>query len=83
MISLSVVFITRIPNMLKAGNKIGTIKNAFSDMVKLRLHNRFFSQKFILIKLFSKVLVLYPIAANIMNAILKEIKRGSVDNGVS
>jgi hypothetical protein len=33
MLLLSVVFITCIPNILNAGNNIGTIKNAFSDVV--------------------------------------------------
>ena len=59
--------------MLKAGNKIGTIKNAFSDVVKLR----FGIEK--LWVLFN----LYPMIANTMNATLNEIKSEIVDNGVS
>jgi hypothetical protein len=74
---------TYIPNILNAGNITGTIKNAFSDVVKLRLCKRFFPQKFVLIKLFPKVLVLYPMIPKIINAILNEIKRGIIDNGVS
>lgn len=69
---LSVVFITFIPNMLNAGNKIGTNKNAFSDVFKLRFGKEKRGSLF----------TLYPIAANTMNAILNEIKRGVVDNGV-
>ena len=72
MILLSVVFITCIPNMLKAGNITGTIKNAFSEVVNL---------------IFSKerlkfLLTLYPIIANVMNVILSEINSGIVDKGV-
>ena len=72
MILLSVVFITRIPNMLNAGNIIGKIKKAFSDVVKLILGKEKRGSLF----------TLYPIAANTMNAILNEIKREIVDNGV-
>ena len=73
MILLSVVFIKFIPNMLNAGNEIGTIKNTFSDVLKLR-----FGREKILF-LFS----LYPIIANAMIAVLNEINSGIVDNGVS
>ena len=73
MILLSVVFITCIPNMLNAGNNIGTIKNAFSDVVKLRFGREKTPSLF----------VLYAMIVNTMNAILKEINNGMVDNGVS
>jgi hypothetical protein len=58
--------------MLNAGNKIGTIKKAFSDALKLRFGNEKKGSLF----------TLYPIATNTMNAILNEIKRGIVANGV-
>jgi len=70
---LSVVFIKFIPNMLNAGNKIGTIKNAFSDLFKLRLGR----------ERSGFLLILYPIIANTMDAILNEMRRGIVANGVS
>ena len=73
MILLSVVFITCIPNRLNAGNKTGTIKNAFSAVVKLRFGREKIGFLFIL----------YPAAPKTMNARLKEIKRGIVANGVS
>ena len=73
MILLSVVFIMCIPNMLNAGNTIGTIKNAFSDVFKLRVGR----EKILF--LFS----LYPIIANVMNATLTGINKGIVANGVS
>ena len=59
--------------MLSAGNKIGMIKNAFSDVFMLKLGRE-------------KVVFLFslePIIANTMNAILKEIRSGIVANGVS
>ena len=73
MMLLSVVFIICIPNMLNAGNKIGTIKNAFSDMVKLKFGR----------KKTELLFNLYPIIANTINARLNETKRGVVANGVS
>jgi hypothetical protein len=73
MVLVSVVFITCIPNMLNAGNTIGTIKNAFSDVLKLRVGREKIEFLF----------HLYPIIANTMNTMLKEIKREIVDNGVS
>ena len=72
MMLLSVVFMMCIPNMLNAGNKIGTIKNAFSDVLKLRLGK----EKFVFL------VVLYPIAANTINARLNEINNGTIDSGV-
>lgn len=73
MMLLSAVFITCIPNMLNAGNKIGTIKKAFSDMLKLRLGR----EKTVFL------FVLYPMIANTINARLNEINSGIVANGVS
>jgi hypothetical protein len=70
---LSVVFRMCIPNMLNAGNKIGTIKNAFSDVVKLRFGREKIGSLFIS----------HPITPNTINAILKDIKSEIVDNGVS
>jgi competence protein ComGC len=70
---LSIVFITYIPNMLKAGKVIGTIKNAFSEVLRLRFGREKTGGLF----------VLYPMKANAMNARLNEIKREIVDNGVS
>jgi hypothetical protein len=61
-----------VPSMLKAGNKIGTIKNAFSDVLKL------ISRREKTLFLF----VLYAMIANTTNAILNEIKREIVDSGV-
>jgi len=58
--------------MLNAGNITGTIKNAFSDMLILRFGKEKRSSLF----------TLYPITANTMNAILNEINRGTVNNGV-
>ena len=72
MVLLSVVFITCIPNILNAGNNIGTIKNAFSDVLKLRFGRENIGPLFIL----------YPIIANTINARLNEIKIGMVANGV-
>jgi hypothetical protein len=73
MILLSVVFIKFIPNMLNAGNKIGTIKNAFSVVLKLRFGREKISSLFIL----------YPLIANTINTILNGINNGTVANGVS
>jgi hypothetical protein len=73
MILLSVVFIMCIPNMLNAGNEIGTIKKAFSEVVKLRFGRERLGSLF----------NLYPTIANTMNAMLNEIKREIVDNAVS
>ena len=73
MVLLSVVFINRIPNMLNAGNKIGTIKKAFSDVFR----SRFGREKI------GSLFVLYTIIANVMKAILNDIKREIVDKGVS
>jgi hypothetical protein len=60
--------------MLSAGNKIGTIKNAFSDVLKLK----FGAGKV----RFSTLFNLYPMIASKMNIKLNEIKRGIVDNGI-
>jgi hypothetical protein len=59
--------------MLNAGNRIGTIKKAFSDVVRLRVGREKIGSLF----------VLYPIIANTTNARLNEIKREIVANGVS
>ena len=72
MVLVSVVFITCIPNMLNAGKSTGTIKNAFSDVVKLRCGREKTGSLFIL----------YPMIANMMNAMLNEINKGMVANGV-
>ncbi|MGB3345741.1 MAG: hypothetical protein WBA71_00585 [Candidatus Humimicrobiia bacterium] len=66
------MFITCIPNILSAGNKTGTIKNAFSDVLKLRFGREKIGSLFIL----------YPIIANTINTILNEISNGIVANGV-
>ncbi len=73
MILLSVVFITCIPDILNAGKNIGTIKKAFSNVLKFRFGREKIGSLF----------VLNPIIANMMNIILNEIKRGIVANGVS
>jgi hypothetical protein len=73
MIFLSVVFITCIPKMLNAGNKIGMIKDAFSDAVKLRFGREKIGSLF----------VLYPMIANTTNTRLNKIKRKIAANGVS
>ena len=62
---LSVMFMMCIPNMLNAGNKIGTIKKAFSDAVKLRYGR----------KRTTSLFILYPTIANTTNARLNEINR--------
>jgi hypothetical protein len=67
------VFIRCIPNILNTGKNIGTIKNAFSGVAKLRLGREKTESLFII----------YPIIINIMNAVLNEIKRTLVANGVS
>jgi len=72
MILLSVVFIRHIPNILNAGNKIGTIKKIFSDVLKLKFGREKISSLF----------DLYPMIANTMYARVKEINNGIVDNGV-
>ena len=59
--------------MLSAGNKIGTIKNAFSDVLK----SKFGREKR------DSLFIMYPIIVNTMNARLNEIKRGIVASGVS
>ena len=74
MILLSDVFITCIPNMLNAGNKNGTIKNAFSDLLKL---------KFGIANENASLFVLYPTIQSKIMATLNEIKRGIVDSGVA
>jgi hypothetical protein len=61
-----------IPNMLNAGNITGTIKNAFSDVLKVSFGREQIGSLF----------TLHPIIANAMNAILNEIKRGVVAKGV-
>jgi hypothetical protein len=59
--------------MLNAGNNIGTIKNAFSDVL-----NSIFGREKIEV-----LFILYPMSANTMNARLNEINKGMVANGVS
>ena len=71
MILLFVVFITCIPNMLNAGNKIGTIKNAFSDMLKFRLGRG--KMTFLFIR--------YATRISAIAARLNEINSGTVDSG--
>ena len=73
MILLSVVFIKCIPNMLNAGKNSGTAKNAFSAVLKLRFGKEKIGFLF----------VLNPRTANTTNAMLNEIKRGFIANGVS
>ena len=73
MILLSTMFIRYIPNRLNAGNKIGTIKNAFSDVLKLT----FGSEKI------GSLFITQPAIANTINARLNETKREIVANGVS
>jgi hypothetical protein len=70
---LDAVFISCIPNTLNAGNIIGTIKKAFSDVFKVRFGSENIGFLFIL----------HPTIANAINALLNEIRRGIVDNGVS
>ena len=67
------VFIRCIPKALNTGNKIGAIKNAFSDVVKLRLD----------IDMTKSLFIIYSIAVNIMIAVFKQIRSGVVANGVS
>ena len=59
--------------MLSTGKKIGTIKKAFSVVVKLRLGKEKIGSLF----------TLYPIITNIINTILNDVKREIVDSGVS
>ena len=73
MILFPVVFIICIPNMLNAGNNMGIIQNAFSDVFKSRLGSDNIGSLF----------VLHPMTPNTINAILNEIKSEIVDNGVS
>ena len=73
MILLSAVFIRRVPSILNAGKNTGTIKKAFSEVVRL-----IFGREKI-----GSLFVLYPIVANTINTILNEINSGIVDNGVS
>ena len=73
MVLLSIMFITYIPNMANAGKETGTIRTAFSDVLKLIFGG---------LKIRS-LFILYPMIANAMNVTLNEIKRGAVDNGVS
>ena len=63
-----------IPKMHNAGNKIGTLKNAFSDLLKLKFGREKTPSLFVLV---------YATIANTMKVILNEIKSGIVDNGVS
>jgi hypothetical protein len=67
------VFIRYIPKALNTGNKIGAIKNAFSDVVKLRLD----------IDMTESLFIRYSIVVNIMIAVFKQIRSGVVANGVS
>jgi hypothetical protein len=59
--------------MHSAGKKIGTIKKAFSDVVRSKFGKEDTESLFIL----------YSVIANSINAILNEIKSEMVDNGVS
>jgi hypothetical protein len=59
--------------MLNAGNITGTIKNAFSEVFKLRFGREKTGGFF----------ALYPMIVNAMNTRLNEIRRGIVDSGVS
>jgi hypothetical protein len=59
--------------MLNARNNIGTIKNAFSDVVKSRFG----------IEKIGSLFALYPMITNTMKARLNEIKSEIVDSGVS
>jgi len=58
--------------MLNAGNKIGAIKNVFSVVLNLGLGR---------VKTES-LFILHPMIDNAANAILNEVKRDMVDNGV-
>ena len=70
---LFVVFITCIPNILNAGNKIGTIKNAFSDVLKLSFGREQIGP------LFSR----YAIKISAIATRLNEINNEMVVSGVS
>ena len=71
MMLLSVVFMTCIPNMLKAGNIIGTIKNAFSDVLRLRFGRE--KTVFLFIR--------YATRVSAIAARLNVINIGTVDSG--
>jgi len=73
MILLSVAFITCIPNTLIAGNKIGTIKNAFSEVVRLKFGRE--KTVFLFIR--------YAARISAVAARLNPISSETVDNGVS
>ena len=62
-----------MPNILSAGNRIGMIKNDFSEEVKFKFGSEKICSSFIL----------YPIIARKINDILNEIKRVVIDKGVS
>ena len=68
---LSVVFITCIPNMLNAGNNIGTIKKALSDALKFRVGRE--KAEFLFIR--------YAIKIDTIATRLKQISSGTVDSG--
>ena len=73
MVLLLVVFMKYVPNMLNAGNKIGTIKNTLSEVLKLQ------SGKEKAVFLFIR----YATRVSAITAILNEINNGTVANGVS
>jgi acyl-coenzyme A synthetase/AMP-(fatty) acid ligase len=58
--------------MLNAGNEIGTIKNAFSDVL-----NAIFGREKV-----DSLFILYPMIINTINARLNEIKSGIIANAV-
>jgi hypothetical protein len=60
-----------IPNMLNAGNRMGTIKKAFSDVVK----SKFGKEKM------ASLFIRYAIKVSAIAARLNEINSGIVDNG--
>jgi hypothetical protein len=57
--------------MLNAGNKIGTIKNAFSDMSKLQSGRE--NMLFLFVR--------YATRVNTIAATLNEINNGTIDSG--
>lgn len=61
------------PNMLNAGNKIGTINNAFSDAFKLKSGRE--KVRFLFVQ--------YAVRINEIAAILNEINKKIVDSGDS
>ena len=71
MILLFVVFMKYVPNMLSAGNITGTIKKAFSDVVKLRFGRE--KTTFLFIR--------YAMKVSAIVARLNEINNGTVDSG--